>query len=169
MRILIDGDACPVVDSIVRITAETGILYIYFALIVILLFMIFLRMQKSNISMADVMLLILCYSNMQKRMILLSHKTMGQPVQCQKKVKHVLHHNGHIYTSENIDRLLAQRYYHQQARRKQNVIIKGRLHSIKSNDSILKHLFATVSNLHSCACVLTFLVLLHMHFFCFKL
>lgn len=25
MRILIDGDACPVVDSIVRITAETGI------------------------------------------------------------------------------------------------------------------------------------------------
>ncbi|WMZ72315.1 DUF188 domain-containing protein [Staphylococcus pseudintermedius] len=35
------------------------------------------------------------------------------------------YHNGHIYTSENIDRLLAQRYYHQQARRKTKRHHKG--------------------------------------------
>ncbi len=125
MRILIDGDACPVVDSIVRITAETGIF-------------VYLFRTYSHFTIHDFP------SHVEVKYIdggrdavdfmLLQHAKANDIVVTQdyglaslvlEKVKHVLHHNGHIYTSENIDRLLAQRYYHQQARRKTKRHHKG--------------------------------------------
>lgn len=165
MRILIDGDACPVVDSIVRITAETGIF-------------VYLFRTYSHFTVHDFP------SHVEVKYIdggrdavdfmLLQHAKANDIVVTQdyglaslvlEKVKHVcittvtfIHPKILIVCLPN-DTIINKRV------EKQNVIIKGRLHSIKSNDSILKHLFATVSNLHSCACVLTFLVLLHMHFF----
>ncbi|MBZ8174189.1 YaiI/YqxD family protein [Staphylococcus delphini] len=125
MRILIDGDACPVVDSIVRITAETGIF-------------VYLFRTYSHFTVHDFP------SHVEVKYIdggrdavdfmLLQHAKPNDIVVTQdyglaslvlEKVKHVLHHNGHIYSPENIDRLLAQRYYHQQARRKTKRHHKG--------------------------------------------
>ncbi|MFP4920029.1 YaiI/YqxD family protein [Staphylococcus coagulans] len=125
MRILIDGDACPVVDSIIRLTSETGIFvylfrtYDHFS---VQSFPEHVEVKYVDGGRDAVDFMILQYAQPDDIVVTQDYDLASLLL---NKVKYVLHHTGHLYTLENIERLLTQRYYHQQERRKSKRYPKG--------------------------------------------
>lgn len=125
MRILIDGDACPVVESIVHLTEGTG-----FSVLIYRSYDHFSYQdypQHVSVKYVDGGRDAVDFAIVQN---VTSHDIVitqdyGLASLVLNKANYVLHHNGHLYTSQNIDQLLAQRYYSQQERRKSNRYGKG--------------------------------------------
>lgn len=115
-RVMIDGDACPVTDSVIRLTEGTGI------------FVVLIR-SYSHFSMQDypshvtvkyvddgpdmVDYKIVQLTNPSDIVITQDYGLASLLI---GKARVVMHHNGMIYTENNMGRLLEQRYQHAQAR-----------------------------------------------------
>ena len=115
-RVIIDGDACPVTDSVIRLTEGTGI------------FVVLIR-SYSHFSMQDYPSHVeikyvddgpdsVDYKIVQlaKSSDIVVTQDYGLASLLLGKVRIVMHHNGMVYTEDNIGRLLEQRYRHAQAR-----------------------------------------------------
>ncbi|UEX89806.1 YaiI/YqxD family protein [Staphylococcus ratti] len=125
MRVLIDGDACPVVDSIIELTVETSIfVYIYrsYAHFSHQVFpphveSIYIDGGRDAVDFAII-------KAIQLNDIVVT-QDYGLASIAIQKTPYVLHHLGYLYTKENIDQLLLQRFYSQQERRKSRRHSKG--------------------------------------------
>lgn len=125
MRVLIDGDACPVVDSIIELTTETGI---------------FVHIYRSYAHYShqgfpphvqvhyidggrDAVDFALVKAMSSKDLVVT--QDYGLASIALQKARYVMHHLGYLYTQDNIDQLLLQRFYNQQERRKTRRYGKG--------------------------------------------
>ncbi|QLK85468.1 DUF188 domain-containing protein [Staphylococcus sp. 17KM0847] len=124
-RILIDGDACPVIDDIIRIAAGYDI-------------SVFIFRSYDHFSYQDYPSYVtLQYIDGGRDAVdfsLLQYATTTDLVVTQdyglaslvlNQAHTVFHHNGFLYTHDNIDTLLLQRFYSQQTRRKTKRHLKG--------------------------------------------
>ncbi|MCU5745779.1 YaiI/YqxD family protein [Staphylococcus sp. SQ8-PEA] len=123
-RILIDGDACPVINSIIKMTQDTGI------------FVIIIR-SFSHFSTAAFPNHVQTYyvddgpDAVDYKVLMLSQpddivitQDYGLASLALNKARAVIHHNGTLYSSTTIDHLLAQRH-HAAHLRKSNKRTKG--------------------------------------------
>lgn len=123
-RVIIDGDACPVTESIIDLTAETSI------------FVVLVR-SYAHFSIKDypkhvkVVYVDDGPDHVDFKIVQLATKNdivitqdYGLASLLIDKVQIVMHHNGMIYHHQNMPRLLEQRYQHAQAR-KQGTRHKG--------------------------------------------
>ncbi|ALN77974.1 MULTISPECIES: YaiI/YqxD family protein [Staphylococcus] len=125
MRILIDGDACPVVDSIIELTIGTGI-FVY-------IFRSYAhysnRDYPSHVQLKYIdggrdAVDFAIIKSMQVHDLIVTQDYGLASIALQKS-KYVMHHLGYFYTDDNIDQLLTQRFYSQQERRKSRRYSKG--------------------------------------------
>ncbi|PNZ98469.1 YaiI/YqxD family protein [Staphylococcus massiliensis CCUG 55927] len=117
-RIIIDGDACPVVDSIVELTAEAGI-----SVLLVRSFSHFShKMYPEHVNTiyvdngsesADYKIMQLCNSQ-----AIVVTQDYGLASLLLSKALLVMHHSGKIYTKANIDMLLLRRYEHAKMRQR---------------------------------------------------
>ena len=116
-RVIIDGDACPVVDSVIELTTGTGILlpfYVAFS-------------HYSNKVLPNHVETIYIDDGpdaVDYKIVKLATpedivitQDYGLASLLLSKVKIVMHHKGHLYRSSNIDMLLQQRYNNAQIRK----------------------------------------------------
>ncbi|MBI5974002.1 YaiI/YqxD family protein [Staphylococcus sp. H16/1A] len=125
MRILIDGDACPVVDSVIRLTTGSGVLVYIYRSFDHFSNQVYPEHVKTHYvdggrDAVDFSII----QNVQSQDIVIT-QDYGLASLLLNKAQHVIHHNGRIYTQSNIDQLLAQRYFSQQERRKKHRHSKG--------------------------------------------
>ncbi|MGV3107252.1 YaiI/YqxD family protein [Staphylococcus borealis] len=116
-RVIIDGDACPVVDSVIELTAGTGIF-----VIILRSFSHFSNKVLPNHvetlyvdggpDAVDYKIVKLASSE-----DIVITQDYGLTSLLLSKVKIVMHHKGHSYHSSNIDLLLQQRYNNAQIRK----------------------------------------------------
>lgn len=116
-RIIIDGDACPVVDVIIDITHGTGI-----SVLIIRSFSHF--SHKSYPEHVEIIYVddgpdAVDYKVVQltRRRDIVVTQDYGLAQLVLNRAAHVLHHNGMQYHHENIDMLLAQRHHNAHIRR----------------------------------------------------
>lgn len=115
-RVLIDGDACPVTESVIDLTTETSI------------FVVLVR-SYAHFSIKDypkhVKMVYVDDGPDQVDFKIVQLATKDDIVITQDyglasllidKVRIVMHHNGMVYDQQNMPRLLEQRYQHAQAR-----------------------------------------------------
>ncbi|AVP35671.1 YaiI/YqxD family protein [Staphylococcus felis] len=125
MRILIDGDACPVIESVVRLTSGTGILvylfrsYDHYSLHI---YPDHVRTKYIDGGRDAVDFTLIQYVTSQDIVITQDY---GLASLILNRAQYVMHHNGRRYTQDNIEQLLAQRYHNQQKRRKTKRYGKG--------------------------------------------
>ncbi|MCO4331581.1 YaiI/YqxD family protein [Staphylococcus hyicus] len=125
MRILIDGDACPVVSSIVELTAETGIFVYIFRSYAHYSHQHYpSHVQLNYIDGGRDAVDFAIIKAMQTDDLIVTQDYGLASIALQKS-KYVMHHSGYLYTNENIEQLLTQRFYSQQERRKSRKHPKG--------------------------------------------
>ena len=125
MRILIDGDACPVVDSIIELTAETGIfvhIYRSYAHYSHQDFPTHVKVYYIDGGRDAVDFALVKAMSSEDLIVTQDYGLASIALQ---KARYVMHHLGYLYTQENINQLLLQRYYNQQERRKTRRYAKG--------------------------------------------
>ena len=114
-RVIIDGDACPVTDSVIRLTEGQA-----FCCIGAELFTFSMQDYPSHVEIkyvddgpdsVDYKIVQLAKSS-----DIVVTQDYGLASLLLGKVRVVMHHNGMVYTEDNIGRLLEQRYRHAQAR-----------------------------------------------------
>ncbi|PNZ72007.1 YaiI/YqxD family protein [Mammaliicoccus stepanovicii] len=115
-RIIIDGDACPVTDDIIRITEGTGI----FVLIIRSVNHFSLKEYPDHVSTTYVDHGV---DSVDFRIVKLTTaddivvtQDYGLASLIINKAKHVVHHLAYEYTSQNIEQLLTQRHISAQVR-----------------------------------------------------
>lgn len=117
VKVIIDGDACPVVDEVVELTIETGI-----SVIIIRSFSHFSHQQYPehvSISYVDdgpdaVDYKIVKLANSQDIVITQDYGLASLLID---KVRLVMHHNGNVYHHNTIQQLLDKRYLNAQIRK----------------------------------------------------
>ena len=117
MQVIIDGDACPVTDSVIELTKGTGIFvtivrsFSHFSTVI--------QPQHVEIVYVDNGPEAVDYKIVQlaKSDAIVITQDYGLASLLLDKVAVVLHHSGKQFTYANIDRLLATRHAHAQYRR----------------------------------------------------
>lgn len=115
-RILIDGDACPVVDTIVEVSAQVGVSVLLFRSYDHFSYQsypehVHIKYIDGGRDAVDFALL----RETQSADIIIT-QDYGLASLALNKAAYVLHHKGYRYTTQNIEQLLLQRFYHQQER-----------------------------------------------------
>ena len=115
-RVIIDGDACPVVDSVIELTTGTGILLPFYVALAIT------QIKCSQITLKQFILMMDLMSDYKIVKLatpedIVITQDYGLASLLLSKVKIVMHHKGHLYRSSNIDMLLQQRYNNAQIRK----------------------------------------------------
>lgn len=115
-RIIIDGDACPVTDDVIRITQDTDIS----VLIIRSVNHFSLKEYPENVTItyvdhgvdsADFRIVKLTKSS-----DIVVTQDYGLASLILNKAQHVIHHKGYEYTTNNIEQLLTQRHVSAQVR-----------------------------------------------------
>jgi len=141
--IIIDGDACPVIQSVIELTSGTGI----FVIIVRSFSHYTTQTYPEHVNTiyvddgpdaVDYKIVQLA----QSKDIVIT-QDYGLASLLLNKVKTVLHHKGYIYNSTNIDMLIQQRYNHAQLR-KQGGRHKGPTPFSNKDQQHFEHIFRRV-------------------------
>ncbi|MCS4486450.1 YaiI/YqxD family protein [Staphylococcus americanisciuri] len=115
-RILVDGDACPVVDTIVEVSAQVAISVLLFRSYDHFTYKMYpehvhIKYIDGGRDAVDFALL----HEVQHTDIVVT-QDYGLASLVLNKATTVLHHTGYQYTTQNIEQLLLQRFYNQQER-----------------------------------------------------
>lgn len=115
-RILVDGDACPVVDTIVEVSAKAGVSVLLFRSYDHFSYQVYpdhvqIKYIDGGRDAVDFALL-----HATQHTDIVVTQDYGLASLALSKAAYVIHHTGYQYTPENIEQLLLQRFYHQQER-----------------------------------------------------
>ncbi|UXR69935.1 MULTISPECIES: YaiI/YqxD family protein [unclassified Staphylococcus] len=115
--ILVDGDACPVIDTIIHVSQNAGVSVFIFRSYDHFSHQVYpdhvhIKYMDGGRDAVDFSLL----RDVKESNIVVT-QDYGLASLALNKTPYVLHHTGQHYTPDNIEQLLAQRYHHQQLRR----------------------------------------------------
>lgn len=124
-RILVDGDACPVIDTIVQLSERAGVSVFIFRSYDHFSYQVYpphvqVKYMDGGRDAVDFALL----REVSSTDIVVT-QDYGLASLALNKAAYLLHHTGYQYTAEHMDELLAQRYHHQQLRQQTKRHHKG--------------------------------------------
>lgn len=149
MRILVDADACPVKDIIIKVAKHFNIAVLMFIDTSHVLYddyskIVTVGQGKDSVDMALI-------NSVEEGDVIIT-QDYGLAAMVLAKKAHVINQNGLIYTNDNIDILLLQRHLSQKARKARKRIKSAKKRTKSDNDLFEKNFINLCNSLVNNSC-----------------